>query len=60
MLLAPGLLAATPRATTAGLSRHRLPDPSHPVVVAWPTGGGVDTPVRLVAGPMGRVLGVVE
>ena len=35
------------------------PWPSRPirVVVAWPAGGGVDTPTRLVAGPMGRFLG---
>ena len=35
------------------------PWPARPirVVVAWPAGGGVDTPTRLVAGPMGRFLG---
>jgi tripartite-type tricarboxylate transporter receptor subunit TctC len=35
------------------------PWPTRPirVVVAWPAGGGVDTPTRLVAGPMGRFLG---
>ncbi|MFC7544142.1 tripartite tricarboxylate transporter substrate binding protein [Siccirubricoccus deserti] len=33
--------------------------PSRPirVVVAWPAGGGVDTPIRLVSQPMSRFLG---
>jgi len=47
-----GALAATPALAQA-------PYPTRPirVVVAWPAGGGVDTPTRLVAGPMGRFLG---
>ncbi len=33
--------------------------PAHPLrlVVAWPPGGGVDTPSRLIAGPMSQALG---
>ena len=59
MLLAPGLLAATSRRAPAQPGSAAIAYPSRPirVVVAWPAGGGVDTPVRLVAGPMGRVLG---
>lgn len=54
-LLAPTLLAALPRPAPAQPAAY----PNRPirVVVAWPAGGGVDTPVRLVAGSMGRLLG---
>ena len=40
-------------------ARAAEPYPTRPirVVVAWPAGGGVDTPIRLVAPFMGRFLG---
>ncbi len=50
-LLALPLLAALPaRAETYPVRPIR-------VIVAWPAGGGVDTPTRLVAPYMGRLLG---
>ena len=47
--------AASPALAQPGTAAY----PTRPirVVIAWPAGGGVDTPIRLVAGPMGRVLG---
>jgi len=54
------LLAATPAATLAQPALAQpAPWPAHPLrlVVAWPPGGGVDTPSRLIAGPMGQALG---
>ena len=60
---APGrrrILLALPAILASGQARAQVAAyPGRPirVVVAWPAGGGVDTPVRLVAGPMGRFLG---
>ena len=54
VLLAMPLL---PAARRARVQHAAYPGRPIRVVVAWPAGGGVDTPVRLVAGPMGRALG---
>ena len=54
-----GLLAAS----AALLSGHAYGQgawaPNRPVriIVAWPPGGGVDTPIRLIAGPLQQILG---
>ena len=52
-LLGAALLAAPETGRTQGAF------PTRPIrmIVAWPAGGGVDTPTRLVAPVMGRVLG---
>ncbi len=53
-LLAMGLaLPALPRVARA----EQWPARPIRVVVAWPAGGGVDTPTRLIAPVMGRLLG---
>jgi tripartite-type tricarboxylate transporter receptor subunit TctC len=56
--LSAGLLAGG-RAAQGQAQTQTAPYPNRPirVVIAWPAGGGVDTPTRLVAGPMGRFLG---
>ncbi|MFZ4406692.1 MAG: Bug family tripartite tricarboxylate transporter substrate binding protein [Paracraurococcus sp.] len=51
-----GLLAATPLPRT-GRTQPAYPTRPIRVVVAWPAGGGVDTPTRIVSVAMGRVLG---
>ncbi|WP_149538449.1 Bug family tripartite tricarboxylate transporter substrate binding protein [Siccirubricoccus phaeus] len=48
----PALLLATP-----ALAQEAYPNRPIRVVVAWPAGGGVDTPTRLVSVPMSRFLG---
>jgi len=53
-------LLAGSSAIMAGRAHGQTPwVPSRPVriIVAWPPGGGVDTPTRLIAGPMQQVLG---
>lgn len=48
----PALFLAAP-----ALAEQNYPTRPIRVVVAWPAGGGVDTPTRLVSIPMGRLLG---
>lgn len=58
-LLAPLLSMAGLPSGAGAQTAAAAPYPTRPirVVVAWPAGGGVDTPTRLLAPPMGRHLG---
>ena len=54
-----GLLAGSAALLSGHVHGQATWAPSRPVriVVAWPPGGGVDTPIRLIAGPMQQILG---
>lgn len=54
-----GLLAGSAALLSGPAYAQTAWTPSRPVriVVAWPPGGGVDTPIRLIAGPMQQTLG---
>ena len=56
-LLASAIAAALPAPLRAQGQAEAYPNRPIRVVVAWPAGGGVDTPTRLVAPFMGRFLG---